>query len=81
MKSALLAVVLGLSLTALTPLHAEEGKKKEFSEKQLAQHQKMRDCNASAKDKGLKGDARKAHMKDCLSSGGAEPAPKKPAKK
>ncbi|MCB1959490.1 MAG: phosphate starvation-inducible protein PsiF [Rhodocyclaceae bacterium] len=31
------------------------------------QHQRMRDCNASAKEKVLKGDERKAFMKTCLS--------------
>lgn len=41
----------------------------------------MRDCNATAKEKGLKGDDRKAHMKECLSADGAAPEPKKPAKK
>lgn len=32
------------------------------------QQEKMKDCNASAKTQELKGDARKAFMKDCLSS-------------
>ncbi|MCB1939025.1 MAG: hypothetical protein KDF24_08725 [Rhodocyclaceae bacterium] len=31
------------------------------------QHQRMRDCNKSAKEDALKGDARKAFMKTCLS--------------
>lgn len=79
MKAALMAVVLGLSLTALGPLHADEGKK-QFSEKQLAQHQRMRDCNADAKGKELKGDDRKAFMKECLSAEAA-PEPKKTSKK
>jgi len=80
MKAALTAVVLGLSLTAFNPLHADEGKK-QFSEKQLAQQQRMKDCSAQAKEKGLKGEDRKAHMKDCLSGGAASPEPKKAAKK
>lgn len=80
MKTTVMAAALFVGLAALNPLHAEEGKK-EFSEKQLAQHQKMRDCNAEAKEKDLKGDARKAHMKDCLSADGDAPEPKKPAKK
>lgn len=33
-----------------------------------AQQQKMVTCNADAKAKGLKGEARKAFMKDCLSN-------------
>jgi hypothetical protein len=31
------------------------------------QQTKMKECNAEAKDKGLKGDERKAFMKTCLS--------------
>lgn len=81
MNKKVLAAVLGLSLAALNPLYADEGKK-QFSEKQLAQQQRMKDCSAQAKEKGLKGDDRKAHMKDCLSGGAAaEPEPKKTAKK
>jgi len=33
-----------------------------------AQQQRMRDCNAEAKTKELKGDPRKAFMKSCLSN-------------
>jgi hypothetical protein len=44
----------------------EERKKKQPSEAQLAQREKMKTCNADAKAKGLKGDARKAFMSDCL---------------
>ncbi|GAB4168244.1 MAG: hypothetical protein OHK0026_06960 [Rhodocyclaceae bacterium] len=33
-----------------------------------AQQQKMADCNAQAKEKALKGDERKAFMKQCLSA-------------
>lgn len=32
------------------------------------QQEKMKECNASAKTQELKGDARKAFMKDCLSA-------------
>jgi len=80
MKATITAVVLGLSLTALNPLYADEGKK-QFSEKQLAQQQRMKDCSAQAKEKGLKGEDRKAHMKECLSGDAAEAAPKKTARK
>jgi len=38
-----------------------------------AQQQKMKDCNAEAKTKALKGDDRKTFMKTCL-SGGADTA-------
>lgn len=78
-----LVAVVFLSLATLSPLHAEEGKK-QFSEKQLAQQQRMKDCSAEAKEKGLKGEDRKAWMKTCLSAGKVEAAPAaepaKPAK-
>lgn len=32
------------------------------------QQEKMKECNATAKTQELKGDARKAFMKDCLSA-------------
>ena len=32
------------------------------------QQQKMKTCNADAKTKALKGDARKAFMKECLAA-------------
>ena len=40
------------------------------SNKQLAQQEKMKTCNAEAKTKALKGDERKAFMKECLSNKG-----------
>ena len=40
------------------------------SSKQLAQQEKMKTCNADAKTKALKGDERKAFMKECLSNKG-----------
>ena len=39
-----------------------------------AQQQKMTTCNADAKTKALKGDERKAFMKECLSAKTAAPA-------
>ncbi|MCD6663219.1 MAG: PsiF family protein [Comamonas sp.] len=39
-----------------------------------AQQQKMTTCNAEAKTKALKGDERKAFMKECLSAKKAAPA-------
>ncbi len=41
------------------------------------QQEKMKTCNADAKTKALKGDERKAFMKECL---GAKPAAAAPAK-
>jgi hypothetical protein len=42
-------------------------KKGAASEKQTAQQDKMKSCNKEAGDKKMKGDERKAFMKDCLS--------------
>lgn len=39
------------------------------SEKQLAQQQKMTDCNKQAAAKSLKGDERKSFMSTCLKGG------------
>lgn len=50
--------------------------KKAPSPAQLAQQEKMKSCNKEAKDKALKGDARKAFMKTCL-SGKTDTAPAK----
>lgn len=41
--------------------------KKAASSAQLAQQEKMKNCNKEAKEKALKGDERKVFMKKCLS--------------
>jgi len=75
MKKSLFSVMavplLAFGVAFVPPASAEgEAKpKKEFSEKQMAQQQRMRDCNAEAKVNELKGEARKAFMKTCLSGG------------
>jgi len=76
MRKAAIAIVAAAMMFGVA--NAEEGKKK-FSEKQLAQQQVMRDCNASAKSQGLKGADRKAFMKSCLSGDSAPPAAGAPA--
>lgn len=38
------------------------------ADKKAGQKEKMKTCNADAKTKALKGDERKAFMKDCLSA-------------
>ncbi len=60
-------VVLSVAGTALAQDDAKP--KKQFSEKQLAQQQRMKDCSAEAKSNSLAGDDRKAFMKTCLSGG------------
>lgn len=59
-------VALGLALS-MGVAHAAEEKAK------TAQQTKMTTCNADAKTKGLKGDERKAFMKECLSAKSAAP--------
>ena len=59
MKKIWTLVALGLSL-ALGTANAADGK--------TAQQGKMATCNADAKTKDLKGDERKAFMKECLSA-------------
>jgi hypothetical protein len=41
-----------------------------------AQTTRMSQCSAEAKEKGLKGDARKEHMSQCLRNPGAQAAAK-----
>ncbi len=45
------------------------------------QQEKMKSCNADAKTKALKGDERKAFMKECLSAGAPAAAEKKTSQK
>ena len=44
-----------------------------------AQQEKMKMCNKDAKEKALKGDERKAFMKECLSKKAEAPVDKKAA--
>ena len=46
------------------------GDNKQPSPAQAAQQQKMKDCNAQAKTKGLTGDDRQKFMSQCLSAAG-----------
>ncbi len=61
MKKLFTLLALGLSLT-LGAAHAADETAKS------TQQTKMATCNADAKTKALKGDERKAFMKDCLSA-------------
>jgi len=45
---------------------AREARQAERKDARSAQQEKMKTCNADATAKGLKGDARKAFMSDCL---------------
>ncbi len=46
---------------------------------QASQQQRMADCNAAASAGGMKGDARKSFMSDCLKGNGATAAGKEQA--
>ena len=66
--------MVALSLAMGGAMAADAGKK-EPSPAQQAQQQKMKTCNADAKQKALKGDERKKFMSECLGAkSGAEPA-------
>lgn len=68
MRKLLLAAC--LSMLAFAPAQANDISKR--TGKPLTdQQQKMRDCSAEAKAKGLKKDDRKAYMKECLGRGKA----------
>ena len=66
--TALAAIVLVLAAAQPAPA-AETGGNK-------AQTTRMSQCSAEAKEKGLKGDARKEHMSTCLRGPGAQTAAK-----
>jgi hypothetical protein len=55
-----------VACAALPALATETKPKREPTPAQQAQQEKMRQCSATAKEKGLHADPRKAFMKDCL---------------
>jgi hypothetical protein len=61
MKQLISVVVLGLAMVASSVYAADD-------KAPTAQQGKMKTCNADAKTKDLKGDERKAFMKNCLSA-------------
>ncbi len=73
MPHLILAALLALGLAA--PAAAEP---RQPSPAQAAQQQRMRDCNARAKEQTLRGDARSTFMRQCLSRRGT-PAAAAPA--
>jgi hypothetical protein len=66
-------------LLATSPLALAQDKTKQPSAKQKAQQERMKDCNAQAKDK--KGEERKKFMSVCLKGGSGAPAGKKQGQK
>lgn len=71
MKSALTLSLLGLALAASPPALAAGS-----STGDKAQTTRMSECSAQAKEKGLKGEARKEHMSQCLRTPGTQAAAK-----
>ncbi len=61
-------IVLAALMLSATGVVAAEQAKKAPSPAQLAQQEKMKNCNAEAGKKALKGDERKKFMSECLSS-------------
>ena len=96
MKSIVLAVLVVLATAPLAlaqdkskddakkvaPVAEKSAKaKKEPTEKQKAQQEKMKSCSKDASDKKLKGDERKKFMSGCMSAKPAAEPAKAPAKK
>jgi hypothetical protein len=65
-----ISLMLGLVLLAAVAVPALAQDTKQPSAAQAAQQQKMKDCNAQATAKSLKGDERKTFMSSCLSASG-----------
>jgi hypothetical protein len=77
MKQLILAAC--LSMLAIAQVQAKDAPADTRPAKELTpQQQKMKDCNADAKAKALKGADRKTFMKECLSAKGV-PAAAAPA--
>lgn len=74
MKRLLAITALIASQLALAPLASAAEEKTA-----TPQQQRMRDCNKEAKSTGIKGDERKAFMKQCLSGKVNQPNQSKPA--
>ncbi|MDR2625934.1 MAG: PsiF family protein [Zoogloeaceae bacterium] len=71
MKRTLLSLCAALSLSlsvGLAQAADTAAPKKEPTPAQKAQREKMKACNQEAKAQSLKGEARKAFMKQCLST-------------
>jgi hypothetical protein len=62
----LIAVLCSLMLAAPPLALAQDKAKKEPTEAQKKQQERMKGCNKQAGDKKLKGDERKKFMSECL---------------
>ncbi|WP_085317091.1 PsiF family protein [Derxia lacustris] len=57
-------VVLGLSLAAISAAHAADAD----DVKPAKEHSRLYECSRNADKKGLKDDARKTYIKDCVAT-------------
>ncbi|MCC6533526.1 MAG: phosphate starvation-inducible protein PsiF [Burkholderiales bacterium] len=65
-----------LPVVLLSALYASAGFTAESAGGNKAQTTRMSQCSTEAKEKGLKGDARKDHMSQCLRGSGTQAAAK-----
>ena len=72
-----ISIVLAFVMVAAVALPAMAQDTKQPSAAQQAQQQKMKDCNAQATAKNLKGDERKTFMSSCLSASAPAASPAK----
>ena len=66
-----LILFLPLPLVFALPAMAADRPRREPSPAQAAQQEKMRRCNADAREQSLQREARRSFMKECLSGGKA----------
>ncbi|MCO6416803.1 PsiF family protein [Siccirubricoccus sp. KC 17139] len=68
------AAALGLALLAPSRAAAESRPAREPTAAQLAARERMRACNAEARQQSLRGDPRRDFMRQCLSQRRARPS-------
>lgn len=73
MSKLIMAALCGLMLAASPLALAQDKPKKEPTEAQKKQQQRMTDCNKQAANKKLEGEARKKFMSSCLAGEGPGP--------
>lgn len=70
----LISLVAAFAVLAAGAAYAADDQPAAEGKKLSTQQNKMKECNAQAGEKALKGDERKAFMKECLSSKPADKA-------
>jgi hypothetical protein len=69
-----IASALSLFLLAPEPVAAADRPAREPTAAQLAARERMRNCNAEARSRSLRGDPRKTFMRECLARRPDRPA-------